>query len=94
MKIYLLATAFLVTMILSGCDGTSGFFFFSSCQNEMARVTATYGTPDEIDQYDADDYHSHTYWYWCSGFAIVFTWGEGVEDSCCQDKNTFNPICE
>jgi hypothetical protein len=94
MKVMLLVMVVLATTLLSGCDGTGGFIAFTSCQNDMDNVTAEYGTPEEIEQYDSENYHSHTYWYWCSGFAIVFTWGESVNEGCCQDKNTFVPVCQ
>ena len=94
MKVLLLAMVVLAMTLLSGCDSTSGFVAFSSCQKDMADMTAKYGTPDEIERYDSEDYHSHTYWYWCSGFSIVFTWGESVNEGCVQDRNTFDPVCE
>ena len=63
-----------------------------SCNDEIDDLIDDRGRPEEIDTYDSGDYHSHTYWYWCSGYSKTFTWGGGA--GCCEKSTyTFSPIC-
>lgn len=90
---YLIVMLSILTLVCAvGCGSDSDDWFgCDGCDDEIDDMYATYGSPEEIDTYDSGDYHSYTYWYWCSGFAYTFTW-DGCS-SCDVSLYTFSPIC-
>lgn len=82
----------LIPMLFSGCNGDD-LFGECNCNDEMNNCTANHGDPEEINKYDSGDYHSWTFWYWCQGFSMTFTWGTNVEGCCETSTYTFSPIC-
>lgn len=62
-----------------------------ACQAHMIETRDTYGAPEEINAYDASDYHSHGWWYWSRGWQINFTWGRYIS-GCDISTYTFTPI--
>jgi hypothetical protein len=87
-----IAIAF-ISILLNGCEDATVGISFCSCRNSIDDVRALYGDPDEIEKYDSDNYHCHTYWYWCKGLSIVFIWGDGITGCCRKSTNTFEPAC-
>ncbi len=63
-----------------------------NCEGQISNLINQMGQPKEINKYDSSNYHSHTYWYWCRGFARDFTWGDNVYN-CEVNDYAFSPIC-
>ena len=94
MKKLLVIVIILTLTSFSGCGGNDGGIFGDcNCDAEMDNWVENHGNAEEINKYDSEDYHSWTFWYWCEGFSITFTWGKYV-DGCCEISTyTFSPIC-
>lgn len=61
-----------------------------NCQEEIDKIVATYGPPEEINSYESKNYYNYDYWYWSKGFEYSFT---SSSSSCCEvSKYTFPPI--
>lgn len=84
-------TILLSSLALSGCLHTSEDNGKGNCDSEIRNLVDQIGDPEEIQRYDASNYHSHTYWYWSMGFSRTFTWGENVYN-CDVSDYTFEPI--
>jgi hypothetical protein len=77
----------------------SAVFFFATCElfkeencdSKMEEVRANRGEPEEVNRYDASDYHSVDWWYWSQGICYTFTWGSLV-GGCEVSTYTFTPI--
>jgi len=78
-------------MILGGCTGEIVITY--NCDDEIEALTASHGNADEIDKYDSAHYYCWTFWYWCEGFSMTFTWGTDIY-GCKKRKDTFSPICD
>ena len=77
----------IISLISAGC---SDLLECDGCNEEMNNLVASRGNPEEINKYDSGNYHSWTFWYWCSGFSMTFTW----DDCSCETSTyTFSPIC-
>jgi len=81
MKLLLLVLSF---GFLLGCSD-------SNCDSKMEEYRNDWGTPEEINKYDSDGYHSWDYWYWSDGRQVSFTWGTDME-GCDVSTYTFSPI--
>ena len=81
----------LITFISFGCSELDDITN-CDCDDEIAKLIKKRGQPEEIERFDSGNYHSHTYWYWCSGYSKTFTWGGAA--GCCETSTyTFSPIC-
>ena len=89
-KVLAILMALSMTFIACADDGLFGE---CNCDDEMEEVIADHGDPEEINKYDSEDYHSWTFWYWCKGFSVTFTWGTYVDECCEVSTYTFSPIC-
>ncbi len=63
------------------------------CSHEIGSLVNERGEAEEINAYDSDNYHSHSYWYWSQGYEKSFKWGE-YSDGCETSEYTFEPIGE
>lgn len=87
MKKQIIAVLILVMSLLClHCD-----ILCDDCSREMDDTRDKYGEPEEINSYDASDYHSVDWWYWSQGVEFTFAWGE-IVDGCEVSKYTFTPI--
>ena len=77
MKYYFL----LILFLLTGCDIADAIDDPRNCDEQMKDTRTKYGDPEEVNTYDASDYHSHDWWYWSQGFEYTFIWGR---DQSCQ----------
>ena len=75
--------------IFVGC--IDGLFYQSNCDGEMDEIRQKEGTPEEVNRYDSEDYHSVSWWYWSKGIEYTFVWGE-IIDGCEVSTYTFPPI--
>ena len=82
----------ILVLLLAGCFHTKEDQGKDNCSDEIKSLINSRGAPEEIQRYDSGDYHSHTYWYWCSGYSKTFNWGE-VFENCETSTYTFSPIC-
>jgi len=71
----------LLLVLLTACSGSE-----RNCDRHPSQY-------EEVTTYDSGSYHSRTYWYWCSGYSMTYTWDDDVYDSCDVSRYTFNPIC-
>lgn len=80
------------SLFITSCGGGGGLFGSCDCDKAKEEIRNDLGTPEEVNSYNSDDYHSETYWYWSKGISYTFTWGS-VVDGCCQVSTyTFAPI--
>uniref|UniRef100_A0A6M3KTG0 Uncharacterized protein n=1 Tax=viral metagenome TaxID=1070528 RepID=A0A6M3KTG0_9ZZZZ len=83
---------FLIVLLLGCTDGGIGdpFNVCDDCNDSISDYVEINGLPDDVETFEADNYWSVTYWYWCKG--VSRTW---VQTSCDCDQSTytFNPIC-
>ena len=63
----------------------------SNCDDKMGETRSRYGSPEEVNSFSADGYHSVDWWYWSKGVEFGFTWGNNV-DGCQVSTYTFEPI--
>jgi len=86
-----IALIFLLTLFL-GCIGSSNNPFSScdNCNDSISDYVEINGLPDDVNSYEADNYWSVTYWYWCKG--VSRTW-EQTSCNCDQSTYTFASIC-
>ena|SRR3989304_6474837 len=67
--------------------------------DERDKIREQYGTPEEIQKYDAEDYHTETWWYWCKGISFTFKqeprgiFCGGGNDWKKESTYQFSPIC-
>lgn len=86
------ALILLMTGFLAGCDDLSDYEPEAfACENEMAEVRQTYGSPEEVYTYDSGGYHSVSWWYWGRGVNFDFAWGRYVA-GCDVSTYTFPPL--
>lgn len=62
-----------------------------NCDSEMRKTRNKYGSPEEVNDYNSDGYHSVTWWYWSKGVSYTFTWGADV-GGCEKSTYSFSPI--
>ena len=81
-----------LSLFLFGCPGgvTDAFNSCDDCNDSISDYVEINGLPDDVETFEADNYWTVTYWYWCKG--VSRTW---VQTSCDCDQSTytFNPIC-
>lgn len=76
---------------LAGCAEKPEPEIDADCSVSMSNTRTAYGEPEEWTSYDADGYHSRSWWYWSIGFERSFAWGSDVEGCNWSDYN-FTPI--
>jgi hypothetical protein len=86
MKLRPALVAALLAGTLAGCGSILGY----DCDKEMDGARSDYGQPQEVTTYDADGYHSHTWWWWSRGLSRTFTWGSDFD--CRVSDYRFSPI--
>ena len=76
-------------LVFIGCSAKD-LPWCEDCNDSINDRVAASGPPDDATSYEADNYWTVTYWYWCLGLA--FTW---TQDGCdCEESTyTFAPIC-
>jgi hypothetical protein len=84
-----LITTIALAAILTACGGGGS----DNCDDAIEDTIKDVGVqPEEVTRYDADGYHSHSYWWWARGFERTFTWGSNVEGGCETSDYHFSPI--
>lgn len=76
---------------LAGCIDEEEKEKDGDCSKSMANTVKAYGQPEEWTSYDADGYHSRSWWYWSIGFERSFAWGSNI-DGCDWSDYNFVPI--
>jgi len=80
-----------ILLIVSGCgENFDPFDICDDCNDSISDYVELNGLPSEIDSYEADNYWSVTYWYWCQG--VARTWVQ-TPCNCDESTYTFSPIC-
>jgi len=86
--------AILILLLALGCtdSGPFGdpFGVCDDCNDNIDDYIAVNGLPNDVNSYEANNYWTVTYWYWCLGVARTWT-QSGC--NCDESTYTFTPIC-
>ena len=89
--IALIAIYLALSLSIAGCFPEDEKEKDGDCSTSMANTVKAYGPAEEWTSYDADGYHSRSWWYWSIGFERSFTWGSNI-DGCDWSDYNFAPI--
>ena len=88
--VFILLIMISTIILFAACDLLIEDLLGLNCDSEMEDIREERGEPDEVNQYDYEDYHSVEWCYWSQRICYKFEWGETVS-GCHVYKSPWDP---